>query len=266
MYMGSGQFCRCNVMSPGKADPRAGADAHCGGGRRIQLPHTAAQPQGAHPCVPGPGPGGAVQPPAAALRPAPKRADARCASVPTWSTSGKYVSCKLACPAQCGASHLRPLVLSFEGHRAASDTQQCTIRTRTCASQRGLPVGRFSARWMRQNRPQAPQPSGRSSPLSMQLRGRRFCCAGSAATPPGQPPEEKSVLQALQDLGSHFGREGSFGAAPAAAAAPTADAEPDLEPPRPRIGKVQYVTSSWHIAALASCKDLALHLLAALAC
>lgn len=64
-------------------------------------------------------------------------------------------------------------------------------------------------------------------------------CAGSADAADGQPPEEKSVLQALQDLGSHFGREGSFGAAPAAAAAPAADAGDDgPEPPRQRIGKV----------------------------
>ena len=123
--------------------------------------------------------------------------------------------------------------------------------------QRGFPVGRFLARWMRQNRPQVPQPSGRSSPLSMQLRGRRFCCAGSAATPPGQPPEEKSVLQALQDLGSHFGREGSFGAAPAAAAAPTADGGSEAEPPRPRIGKVQILTATWLEVRLRYGKNLA---------
>ena len=67
-------------------------------------------------------------------------------------------------------------------------------------------------------------------------------CGVQAARPRrrGQPPEEKSVLQALQDLGSHFGREGSFGtAAAAAAAAPTADAGSDADPPRPRIGKVR---------------------------
>jgi hypothetical protein len=73
-----------------------------------------------------------------------------------------------------------------------------------------------------------------------------ICCAGSAAAPPGQPPEEKSVLQALQDLGSHFGREGSFGAAPAAAAAPAADGGSDAEPPRPRIGKVRALVSTQH--------------------
>lgn len=60
------------------------------------------------------------------------------------------------------------------------------------------------------------------------------------------------MLQALQDLGSHFGREGSFGAAPPpAAAAPTADAGSEAEPPRPRIGKVRSLTASLHTTALA---------------
>lgn len=46
------------------------------------------------------------------------------------------------------------------------------------------------------------------------------------------------MLQALQDLGSHFGREGSFGAAPAAAAPAADTSDNGPEPPRQRIGKV----------------------------
>ena len=71
-----------------------------------------------------------------------------------------------------------------------------------------------------------------------------FVGAGGDAAEQGTPAEEKSVLQALQDLGTHFRRDGD--AQPAAAAGGTAAGagEADApEPPRQRIGRVILVAS-----------------------
>lgn len=70
---------------------------------------------------------------------------------------------------------------------------------------------------------------------------------GGEAAAEGAPAEEKSVLEALQDLHSHFGHDGAgpqavgTPAPTAAAAAPggDADGEEAPEPPRQRIGKVR---------------------------
>ena len=66
-----------------------------------------------------------------------------------------------------------------------------------------------------------------------------FVGAGGDAAEQGTPAEEKSVLQALQDLGSHFGRDGNAQPAEAAGATAAGAEEADFpELPRQRIGKV----------------------------
>ncbi len=73
----------------------------------------------------------------------------------------------------------------------------------------------------------------------------KWCEAGGEAAA-GQVAEEKSVLEALQDLGSHFGSGGNLAAAADAADAAMAEVAPPEdgpEPQRQRIGKVAPFTT-----------------------